>query len=58
VGTTRTVSYNAENSTLVFVLFNYSLSRNKQPLTCTAVAGCGFYSKHGLFSVRCELNVM
>ena len=40
------------------MLFKYSLSRNNQPLTRTALADFGFYSKHGVFSVRCKLNVM
>jgi len=29
-----------------------------QPRTYTAVADCGFYAKHKVFSVRYELNVM
>jgi len=29
-----------------------------QQITYTAVANCGFYSKHKVFSVRYELNVM
>ena len=42
----------------IFMLFNDSLSHNKKPVTCTAVADCGFYSKDRMFSVTCELKVM
>ena len=55
VGTTRTVKYNPENSTL---FSNNSLSRNKQPLTYTVGADDGFYFNNWVFSVRCELNGM
>jgi len=37
---------------------NFSLSHNKQRLTYTAEANCGFYYKDRVFSVRCELNFM
>ena len=41
-----------------FMLFNYSLFDSKQLHSYTAFANCGFYYMHGVFSVRCELNVM
>ena len=54
--TTRGVRHNIENSTL-YMLSNYSLSNNKQPLTCITAAECGINPKHGVLSVISELNV-
>jgi len=37
------------------MLFNYSLSHNKQPLTCTTLEDCGFYSVQQT-GVLCEVR--
>ena len=38
------------------MLSNYSLSNNKQPLTFTTAADCGFNSKYVVF-VICDLRI-
>ena len=49
--------YNTENNTFLMSLI-FSLLHNKQPVTYVAVVYCGFYSNHGVFSVKYELDVI
>jgi len=48
--------YNTEHNTFLMSLI-FSLLHNTQSVTYVAVVDCCFYSNHGLFSVKYELNV-
>jgi len=56
--TIRTIRY---NTPLFFMLSDYSLSHNKETLTCTVVTDYGFSSTHGVLSelrIECQVNLI